>query len=393
MDRQRRSIKSFAVIGLGFGDEGKGTTVNWLTKQLKDSLVVRYSGGQQAGHMVTLWNGTSHIFSNFGSGSLQGAPTHWSKYCSFDPVGMKREWDILVKKSESRPILYLDVASPVTTPYEKYYNKNFSKAMKHGTCGVGVGATFKREEEHVSLLVGDLQFPTVVKMKMSMIQDYYISKVGYAVATAHDLEKFEEACNFINTETNIRFTDYLKSVSHYIFEGSQGLLLDQSIGFFPHVTPSNTGTKNIREMVPNDAPYLYLVTRAYQTRHGNGPMTNEHLPNKIKDNPNDTNVQNEFQGAFRKSILDLDLLKYGIERDPYIRNTENRTLVITCLDLVGEYKYTIDGEVQECETMDEFLRGISTYLNIPEVIACSDAEGNFETFNYKVEPKYLGEFG
>src|SRR5574343_932195 len=104
-----------ACIGLGFGDEGKGITVDYLASQSPDSLVVRYSGGQQAGHTVCL-NGIRHVFSNFGSGSLRGLPTYWSEHCTVDPVGIMNELNILTEQGIN-PILYIDGNAPVTTPY------------------------------------------------------------------------------------------------------------------------------------------------------------------------------------------------------------------------------------------------------------------------------------
>ena len=67
------------VIGLGFGDEGKGITTSYLCKKLEGTkIVVRFNGGHQAGHTV-VFNGKRHIFSSWGSGTLQGIPTYWSE--------------------------------------------------------------------------------------------------------------------------------------------------------------------------------------------------------------------------------------------------------------------------------------------------------------------------
>ena len=68
-----------AVIGLGFGDEGKGSVVSYLTKACDSTIVARFSGGHQVGHTVCT-NNTRHVFSNFGSGTLNGTPTYWSKF-------------------------------------------------------------------------------------------------------------------------------------------------------------------------------------------------------------------------------------------------------------------------------------------------------------------------
>lgn len=378
------SNKSYAVIGLGFGDEGKGLTVNSLCKVLKRPLVVRYSGGQQAGHTVTIDKDCSHIFSNFGSGSFQGAETFWSKHCSFDPVGVQREFNIFRKKNGA-PRLYVDKNSPVTTPYDKNYNKNFSQAMKHGTCGVGVGATFKREQDNCSLVANDLLFPSVVAIKLTAIRNYYVAKCGMIAVTAEQLEGFHNACKFVreNREISIGHGSLVGAHENIIFEGSQGLMLDQNFGFFPHVTPSNTGTKNILELGSFNDVHSFLVTRAYQTRHGNGPMTNEHLGNDfITPNPRETNVQNDYQGSFRRTMLDLNLLKYAISRDDHLKTTYHKTLVVTCLDQMKDFCYTVDGNVVSHADAKSFLKSISYYLEIPHVLACSNPEGIFEEYQF-----------
>lgn len=360
----KKSYDSYAVIGLGFGDEGKGVSVNSLCQQLEDPLVVRYSGGQQAGHTVTTKDGISHVFSNFGSGTFKGVPTYWSKYCTFDPIGFLNELNVLTAKGFS-PLVYIDERSPVTTPYDKFHNRK-SPAMQHGTCGVGVGATFAREEKFYSLTVGDLRYKSVLEMKLKLIADHY----NYDA----DLTDFLHACNLIRNAFPI--VDEMPKHKNVIFEGSQGLLLDQNIGFFPHVTRSNVGTKNILEMGYN--PRLFLITRAFQTRHGNGPMTNVGLPHKIKHNPNETNIMNQYQGEFKKSILDLDLLKYGMGRDPYIKNSSDIDLVITCLDLVDDdLRFTINGNAHKCHSRGDFITNVTYHLGAARVHVTASPDGVF----------------
>lgn len=379
---KKRYCNAYAVIGLGFGDEGKGVTVNSLCKDLEKPLVVRYSGGQQAGHTVTMPDGTSHVFSNFGSASFKDIPTYWSHFCTFDPVGVMNEFAVLKSKGVN-PRIYIDNRSPVTTPVEKFTNKIQNEYNNHGSCGVGVNATYRREDRLQSLLAGDLRHNSVFKLKYA----YVCSQSKHSGYTGDgQQEKFFKACQFLlDHPKNFIFVDSIPlGFRNIVFEGSQGLLLDQNIGFFPHVTPSNTGTKNILAM--GYYPHLLLITRAFQTRHGNGPMTNVDLPHNIKDNPKETNVHNEYQGFFRKSLLDLDLLKYGMERDEYIRNALTKELVVTCLDLVkDEYRYTANGKIVAHIDEKSFLKGIANFLGIGVVHAIDSPEGIYETINFDGE--------
>lgn len=348
-----------AVIGLGFGDEGKGITTDYLCSLSSVPLVVRYSGGQQAGHTVVL-DGKTHVFSNFGSGTLRGIPSYWSKHCTVDPIGIVNEWDKLISKNII-PELYIDYQCPVTTPYDAYNNQVLESKHNHGTCGVGVGATIHREENHYHLTFGDLFYPNILTIKMELIKKYYGSpKIK--------LDRFYQCVYSIIHTSDVKCIQELPSqFENYIYEGSQGLLLDQNFGFFPHVTRSNTGSKNIIEFCPE--PELFLVTRAYQTRHGNGPMTNEDIPHNIKADTNETNINNKYQGAFRRSLLDLDLLLYGMAKDAYISATPwGKNLVITCLDhVVNEYRFTYKGKLMYCHDENDFIQKIAIILGFSNV--------------------------
>lgn len=366
---------SQAVIGLGFGDEGKGLVTDLLSSQAsvkhtnyeaRNKVVVRYSGGQQAGHTVTIGD-ERHVFSNFGAGTLRNIPTYWSKYCTVDPIGILNELEHL-EEYPHVPILYIDPDAPVTTPWDKFYNQNSKEYLDNGTTGCGVGPTFQREEDFYHLKFRDLFNKTVLDLKIDQISDYY--------SGAGNVKDFRLACERIIEKSNIkpRQLDSFEG-SHFIFEGSQGLLLDQHYGFFPHVTRANTGTKNILEM--GHYPDLYLVTRAYQTRHGNGPMTNTDKEFEIKEDPNETNTKNLYQGEFRRSMLDLDLLVHGIRSDQHIAHETmkgNTTLVVTCLDHLESYKFTIEGEVHEYRKKEHFLEAIKNMLGAGSVLYSESPE-------------------
>lgn len=361
--------KCYSVIGLGYGDEGKGVVTSSLCLSLYNTLVVRYSGGQQAGHTV-IHNGISHVFSNFGSGTLSGKPTYWSKYCTFDPEGAIAELQVL-KEKKIKPTLFIDLDSPITTPYDKIYNQK--KDFHNGTCGLGVGPTYEREENKYSLKVRDLLFKSVFKIKLNLIKNYYtnkISKQDFEIDIWDDLktEIFHDCCEQILQNPDIfKLSESLPlGFDNYIFEGSQGLMLDQDIGFFPHVTRSSVGTSNILKMC--DYTKIILVTRAFQTRHGNGPLSNENICHKIKENSLETNSINQYQGRFRKSLLDVDMILYGMSKDSYIRESRDKELVITCLDLMDcEYLYTRDGEIITCNSEEDFAKSIAMDLGMSKV--------------------------
>lgn len=347
-----------AVIGLGFGDEGKGSVVDYFCSKKHNPMVVRFTGGSQCGHHV-IYDKLDHVFSHFGSGSLRGVPTFWAKFCPVDPIALIVEMEILRSKG-IEPKIFIDYRCPITTPFEKYINILNEEVLGHGSCGVGFGQTILREEDKFNLCCEDLFYPEIFKIKFNqIIKNYYEN-----VRDVENLEFFEKCCGKILESKNIEIVSKIPESVFYIFEGAQGLLLDQDFGFFPNVTRANLGLKNIYSMGMG-VDEVILVTRAYQTRHGNGPMTNENIPHNIKENPFEKNVENLYQGKFRKAILDLDLLKYSLNRDILIKKHQDKSIIMTCLDLVeNEWRFTRKGEIVSCIDEDEFISRIKEYLDI-----------------------------
>jgi adenylosuccinate synthase len=140
-----------------------------------------------------------------------------------------------------------------------------------------------------------------------------------------------------------------------IFEGAQGLLLDQDYGTFPHVTRSNTGLKNVRALV-GDAPLdVKYVTRAYTTRHGAGPLPFE-LPEKPYPGIEDkTNITGGYQGSLRFSYLNLDDTSEAVKKDKqYVLPGDKVEAVVTCMDQLPEHAWIISdrGYTTRCWTKD-----------------------------------------
>ena len=347
-------MKTAIVLGLGFGDEGKGLTTDYLCQQSKNPLVIRFSGGHQAGHTVVLPDGHRHVFSSIGSGSFQDAPSYWSKYCTFYPPAFYREWEALTKLGIS-PIVYVDALSMVTTPYDVYFNRMKEKSNQHGSCGVGFGMTISRNYTPYKLYLQDLFYPEVLSQKLKAIGAYYEQK-GRGIFAAKDLAGEVEAFKAQMSKVLpliklVNEADFFQQLNDQdiIFEGSQGILLDMDHGFFPNVTHASTTSHNAMKLIHKYAlptPDIYYITRAYQTRHGNGFLSNENMLPKIIPNPRETNVHNKWQGHQRLSILDIDMLNYALTCDANYAAAQQKHLVVTCLDqLVGDIRVTQGQEV------------------------------------------------
>lgn len=332
------------VIGAGFGDEGKGRVVSSLASQNPGAIVVRFNGGHQAGH--TVWKDRSpdtkrHVFSSFGSGTLHGAPTYWSRYCTLYPWAVRNEFNDLVKKYGIQPTLYVDPLCPITTNFDILHNRNVEKELRHGSCGVGINATITRHEDHhQKLFFQDLYNEVVLQAKLDNIIKYY--KIPPSPTLDMMRENFLLGVHFVRNAGHIQMVHPhdmgFNRYNHVIFEGAQGILLDQDFGFFPNVTRGFATSKNAMEFIKQynlPAPEIYRLSRTYQTRHGNGFMSNEKLVPNLTNTEHETNIEHEWQGQFRRSYLDLDLLRYAIQCDQLFTGPRTSTLVLTCVDQTG----------------------------------------------------------
>lgn len=375
------------IIGVLFGDEGKGLVTNYLSSP--SSLVCRFSGGHQAGHTV-IENGKRHVFSNYGAGTLKGAPTYWSQFCTFEPIGFLKERAILRKKVDIDSIAYyLHKDSPITTPYDILANQMHENKYSHGSVGVGYGKTIERNEK-LKFVAGDILHPVVAEMKLKAVREYYgLNKINE--------EHFLKA---IDTIKNIIYNGHIEIVddfpfffenTNYVFEGSQGLLLDQDYGFFPHVTRGNVGTKRFKELGISNFERWYVM-RAYQTRHGNGPMTNTDIELSLINNEDETNVYGDYQGEFRTSPLDLDLIKYALEKDRAEGKSVQDYLVITCLDQIkGELiPYTYENKLRH-SNITHLIKRISGVLGfcIQDIYLSFSPESKLISYVEYAEKEYV----
>ena len=353
------------VIGAQFGDEGKGRVTDHYAAEVgDDGIVIRFNGGAQAGHTVVTPDGLRHVFSHVGSGAFVGAATFLSRFFVSNPILFLKEKESLAAKGVE-PTIYVDPQSPVTTPYDMMINQIVERERggdRHGSCGVGFGETIERNLiPTYALTVADLADRSALATKLDLVRREYaparLARLGFADAFARNADLFrsdailehyvEDAHLFVEaiTVADARTATHGR---YPLFEGAQGLLLDQDRGFFPHVTRSNTGLRNVLALADElglEQLEVTYATRAYSTRHGAGPLPRE-LPEKPYPGVVDaTNVPNAYQGTLRFGWLDLDVLRRAIAEDladavRLSRLAVKVRLAITCLDQVGDQKVT-----------------------------------------------------
>lgn len=367
-----RNIK--IVIGANFGDEGKGLMTDYFCHQAEqrneNCIVVLHNGGAQRGHTVTTPTGIKHVFHHFGSGTFCGADTYCSKDFILNPMAFRKEYDEL-KELGYIPNIYIHPLCQISTPFDMILNQiveEHRSGNRHGSCGMGIYETLLRAKDEYSISFAELFFLTdeQIRKRLHLIRNEWMK----ARFKMEDIEFVsEEWTNIINSSSlidhylvDLKFMRDFSVKANYtilsrykniVFEGGQGLLLDQNnTEYFPHLTPSNTGCKNPLEIISksfnkkeNIKIEVCYVTRTYLTRHGAGQLDNECKREDInKDMFDHTNLPNLHQGTLRYGHLVTSDLLSRISEDFKIFSNQypfnlTRSLAITHLN---EY---IDDEV------------------------------------------------
>jgi len=365
--------KAIIVIGANFGDEGKGFVVSELVRDLSNNIVIRSNGGAQAGHTV-FHNWNKVTFHHFGSGTHLYAPTYLSEDFIVNPIMFNIErHDLKIKNINRNPNVIVNENCLVTFVTDMILNqlkenKRKLNSSDHGTCGVGIYETIKRSETldyRVKDLNGFYDDDIIKNIKdyfydqieKDDLKDFFIGPFKNILESPKFKNDFNShIMDFLEHVSIVNDESFLNSYENLIFEGAQGLLLDQNNKeYFPFLTPSNTGSKNPIKVLKNigfdENIHVYYVTRPYMTRHGNGPFHTECKDFKEKylyddESLLEINKDDGPQGVFRYGYLDIDLLKHSIEKDfknfdDISVNTIRKTLNVTCRNHIKDNKIPI----------------------------------------------------
>jgi adenylosuccinate synthase len=375
------------VVGMQYGDEGKGMSVNRLFSSkiissyhdkpiLKPSLVVRYNGSSQAAHNVTSKDGIHHTFHQIGSGYLSRPHITYLHSTFFvDPWALINEAELLNKKVASGDWALENVvvhnSAPILLPIYGYINRleEIARGVNaHGSCGKGVGVLAKDIEQGNPILrhniTSVLKYPLtqVVNCQRDFVK-YLLKKIPTDFDQKELAELYRDYNYYFNGDfveeyaswlENVYFSQvniagvgwlnwYLKNDSkHIVFEGAQGILLDEWHGFHPHTTWSSTNLRIPHEILRSinyDGEYhTYGVVKAFGSRHGAGPF-----PGEDSDFENDElidahNTYGRWQGGFRIGAFDSVALRYALRKakdsDSNYRGIDSFQL--TCLDVIRD---------------------------------------------------------
>lgn len=354
------------VVDLGFGDAGKGATVDWLCSAeagLDVSAVVRFNGGAQAAHNV-IAGGRHHTFAQFGSGTFSGVPTLLSRHVLVEPIALAGEARQLAVLGVPDPLalLHIDGRALLTTPIHIAANRAREDARgssRHGSCGRGIGETAWYALAHDAPTVSDCLRPNVLRDKLQALAAHYGALIAPSEHRYEPIDvlidmyrEFAAAVRIVGGEQLGRFARR----GRLVFEGAQGVLLDEWRGFHPHTTWSTVEPRNARAMLTEiGAPgYVLGVTRTYLTRHGAGPLPTE---DPTLAHPEPHNTTGRYQGEFRLGHLDPILLRYAIACSGGIDG-----LALTHLDTSGT-RYAATGYATDDGVIDHLTLGAWQDLN------------------------------
>lgn len=323
-------MRAIIIVGLGFGDEGKGATIDFLARQLNADWVVRYCGGAQAGHNVQLPGGKRHTFSQFGAGTLAGARTWLGPRMIISPATMVPEAEHLQSLGVNDPWSQLAVSPQclVATTYHMALNRLREQARgnnRHGSCGLGIGEarSYWLRYGVDAITAADLHDRAALLPKLALLRDRLLQEMQTLswlepewAALLHDTLPHEEATSLRRVAERLAMRAELPKNEVVLFEGAQGVLLDEWKGFHPYTTWSTVTPQHAWELLAEadvgaDVQVMGVV-RSYSTRHGAGPFPTacRRMTRQMRD---PGNPRNPWQGGLRFGPLDLVLTRYAAE--------------------------------------------------------------------------------
>ena len=325
--------RAFVVVDLGYGDAGKGTTVDYLVRKEKAGLVVRFNGGCQAAHNVVLPDGRHHSFSTWGSGTLAGAPTYLSEYVFVDPLSAFYEAEALIRLGIRNPYSYLYVSPdcPMILPWHLAENRIREIARgeeRHGSCGIGFGAAVGDDLAGYRVRFGDIgsgkaYLRGLLRADRDRKMEELVSEFGADFDIPSGLYDllygsidelvgiYSHFFGLVGISPPEAIIDYPMSI---VFEGAQGVLIDQVAGTAPYRTWSDCTFENAERILKRFKRKLSVtrlgVVRTYMVRHGPGPFPTE--DETLDYLPEPHNEENEWQGPMRRGYADFEKLDYAI---------------------------------------------------------------------------------
>ena len=334
-------MSTYVVVGLQYGDEGKGKITDVLSA--KSDYVVRFQGGNNAGHTVYVGD-EKFVLHLLPSGVLQcKGKCIIANGVVVDPKAFVTEIEKLEQKRGRTDHIFISRRAHVIMPYHillDTYREEEQGGVQIGTTKKGIGPCYEDKIARVGIRMIDLLNPEILrekieknlKIKNALFEKYFEKPILDVESIYHEYLKIGERLKERIVDTELELNEAIKDGKNILFEGAQALMLDIDFGTYPYVTSSSPSTGGVcagAGVPPTALENLIGVAKAYTTRVGNGPFPTEldnDLGEKIRQ------VGGEFGATTgrprRTGWLDLVSLKHAC----MINGINN--LVITKLDVL-----------------------------------------------------------
>ena len=317
-------MKVDVLLGLQWGDEGKGKIVDVLAPQY--DVVARFQGGPNAGHTLE-FDGIKHVLHQIPSGIFRKTTRNIiGNGVVLDPIVFKAEIEKLGKFNlDVKSNLFISKKATLIIPTHRLLDQAYEKAKganKIGSTLKGIGPSYQDKIGRQGLRVGDILSANFENKFQDLVS------IHFAILKNHDLEynwselevQFKEAVAFLKQfqliDSEYLINDEIKKGATILAEGAQGSLLDIDFGSYPFVTSSNTVTAGACTglgVAPRHVGEVYGIFKAYSTRVGSGPFPTELLDEEGEKMRKQGNEFGSTTGRPRRcGWIDLPSLKYSI---------------------------------------------------------------------------------
>jgi adenylosuccinate synthase len=339
-----RGVPSTVIVGLQWGDEGKGKIVDLLAQQ--SDLVCRYQGGPNAGHTVIVGDETYKI-RQIPSGVISGKATVIGAGCVVDPAVLIGEFDELEARGLSVDEAYVSGNAHLIMPWHVAIDQASERRLgklQIGTTRRGIGPCYADKASRIGIRVQDLLDPKILRQKIEValaeknvwLERVYEAEPFELEQVAEQYEGFAQRLRPHVADTSLLVDRALREGRSVLFEGAQATLLDLDHGTYPFVTSSNPVASEAATGVgigPNRLDRILGVAKAYVTRVGEGPF-----PSEI-EGPQQAQVR-ELGGEYgtvtgrerRCGWLDLVALRYAVRVNGVTSVALTKLDVLSALD-------------------------------------------------------------
>jgi adenylosuccinate synthase len=351
-------MKVDVLLGLQWGDEGKGKVVDVLTPHY--DVITRFQGGPNAGHTLE-FNNIKHVLHNIPSGIFREDKLNIiANGVVLDPIVFSREIESIEALGvDLTKNLWISRKAHLILPTHRMLDaaSEASKGIsKIGSTLKGIGPTYMDKTGRNGLRVGDIDFNFRKKYEALKAKHMQLLKQYDFTFTLEDEEKFFEAIElirkFIRVDTEYEINRFLEQGKSILAEGAQGTMLDIDFGSYPFVTSSNTicaGACTGMGVAPTAIGEVYGIFKAYCTRVGSGPFPSELFADegdRLRD------LGKEYGATTgrprRCGWLDLVALKYSLMLNGVTQLIMTKTDVLDTYDTIRvATAYSVDGEITD----------------------------------------------